>query len=80
MNKKILFLEGVVISWRKELQIGNPLRIARLAFFTVWYGIEYFVIVAWRNVYIAFFAICNRLVRFVIVILRALIGKTDWRK
>lgn len=58
MNKKISFLEGVVISWRKELQIGNPLRIARLAFF----------------------AICNRLVRFIVVVLRALTGKTDWRK
>lgn len=41
MAKKISFVEGVVISWRKEWQIGDPLRIARLAFFTVWYGLAY---------------------------------------
>ena len=43
--KKMTFWEGVKVSWARELQIGNPLRIIRLAFGTVWYSLIYFLFV-----------------------------------
>lgn len=39
MNKpKMTFAEGLKLSWQREWQIGDPWRIARLAFSTVYYG------------------------------------------
>lgn len=35
---KMTFTQGLKISWQRELEIGDPLRILRLAFFTVRYG------------------------------------------
>ncbi len=45
MKKKMTFAEGVKISWKRELEIGNPLRIIRLAFGMVYYGFVYFFFV-----------------------------------
>ena len=42
MNKsKMTFAEGLKLSWKRELEIGDPRRIIRLAFATVWYGVIY---------------------------------------
>jgi len=40
MNKpKMTFSEGVKLSWQREMQIGDPWRLLRLAFWTVWLSI-----------------------------------------
>ncbi len=46
MNKpKMTFFEAIKTSWQNELRIGNPWRIARLAFWTVWLSIYRVVVV-----------------------------------
>lgn len=59
MSNQLSFWEGVRAGWAKEWKIGNPLRIIRLAFFTVWYSLIYFLFV---------------------IVPRALMGMTNWRK
>lgn len=46
---KLSFGEAVVISWKKEMKIGNPWRILQLAFFTLVYGSAYCFYVVPRN-------------------------------
>ena len=42
---KLTFREGVIISWKREIKIGNPRRILELAFFTLVYGAVHYLFV-----------------------------------
>ncbi len=44
-DKKMTYWEAVVISWRNEWERGDPWRIIRLAFFTVYYSFVYYVFI-----------------------------------
>lgn len=54
MNKpKMTFAEGLRISWHRELQSGDPVRIVRLAFFSLYFG----------TIHLVFFSFPNALIR-----------------
>jgi hypothetical protein len=40
-KRNMYFIEGLRNDWSRELKIGNPGRILRLAFFTIVYGAVY---------------------------------------
>jgi len=49
MTLKISFVEGLKISWKRELENGDPVRIVRLALFTLYYGTIHLVFFAFPN-------------------------------
>ena len=53
MKKQMTFGEGIKLSWKQELEIKDPERILRLAWFTVYFG----------AIHLLFFALPNQLVR-----------------
>lgn len=79
-EEKVTYWEAVVISWRRELKLGDPWRIARLTFWTVWLTLVHYLIAIKWFAYNAFWTVANFLVRAAIVVIRALKGDTDWRK
>ena len=54
MNKPAMtFAEGLRLSWKRELEIGDPKRITRLVFATVYYGAIHFLFFVLPNAWIA---------------------------